>query len=192
AEIVLFNAAGSELGLYGEAGEPGNQYSIIPLYTDQLGAFCDYVVENWDSFGIEGDPVIGHLSWEGAFGRSSDTEGTRAYCEAAGVGYAGAEYFLPGTPDISTQLQGLVDAGANIIYTSSLASGPAQVAGTVAALGLTDSVVLGGANWALDSSVIGLGGEATEGIIGNLPYLWWDELEEPGVQTVVGYWAANR
>lgn len=191
-EIPLLVAAGSELGLYGETNEPGYVFATIPLYADQLAAFCDYVGENWASMGIEGDPVIGHLSWEGAFGRSSDTETARAHCEAAGVGYAGAEYFLPGTPDISTQLQTLVDAGANIIYTTSLASGPAQVAGTVAQGGLTGQVVVAGPNWVLDTSVIGLGGEATAGIVGNLPYLWWDELAEPGVQMVASYWAENR
>ncbi len=193
AEIPLLVAAGSELAFYGEDGQsPGYAYGIIPLYTDQLGAFCDYVGANWDAMGIEGEPVIGHLSWEGAFGRSSDTEGVRAYCEAAGVGYAGAEYFLPGTPDISTQMQGLVDEGANIIYTTSLASGPAQVAGTASALGLRDSVLLAGSNWALDTSVIGLGGEDTNGVMGNLPFLWWDEVQEPGVQIVLNYWAQNR
>ncbi len=190
--IPLLVAAGSELGLYGEENEPGHVFAIIPLYADQLAAFCDYVGANWASMGVEGDPVIGHLSWEGAFGRSSDTDAARAHCEAAGVGYAGAEYFLPGTPDISTQMQTLVDAGANIIYTTSLASGPAQVAGTIVQSGLTGQVLVAGPNWVLDTSVIGLGGEATAGIMGNLPYLWWDELDQTGVQLVSSYWAENR
>lgn len=194
SEIVLINAAASEKALYGETGEPSWQFSSIPLYVDQLGLFCDYVAANWETIsaerGIEGDPVIGHLSWEGAFGRSSDTDTTKAYCEAAGVGYAGAEYFLPGTPDISTQLQTLVEAGANIIYTTSLASGPAQVAGTVATLELP--VLVSGVSWALDTSVIGLGGAATNGLVGNLPYLWWDEAEEPSIQQITAIWAEKR
>ena len=190
--IVLINAAASELALYGEDGEAGWQFSIIPLYTNQLGAFCDYVAESWDMMGMEGEPTIGHLSWEGAFGRSSDTETTRAYCESKGIGYAGAEYFAPGTPDISAQLQTLVENGANIIYTTSLASGPAQVAGTIDTLGLTGSVMKAGVNWALDTSVVGLGGASTIGITGNVPYYWWDETDHPGVQVVEQYWTANR
>ncbi|MCL4877794.1 MAG: ABC transporter substrate-binding protein [Anaerolineae bacterium] len=191
-QTPLLLAAGSELALYGEDGQPGYIFATIPLYADQLAAFCDYIGENWSTMGIEGDPVIGHLSWEGAFGRSSDTEAARAHCEAAGVGYAGAEYFLPTTSDISTQLQTLLDNGANIIYTTSLASGPAQVAGTINALGLSDQLVVAGPNWVLDTSVIALGGEAAAGIMGNLPYLWWDELDQTGVQLVAGYWAQNR
>lgn len=188
--IVLINAAASELALYGETGEPGWQFSAVPLYVDQMGAFCQYVAENWAAMEMEGDPVIGHLSWEGAFGRSTDTEATRAYCESLGVGYAGAEYFLPGTPDISTQLQTLVDGGANIIYTTTLASGAAQVASTVATLELP--VMVGGVNWILDSSTIFLGGAATAGMAGNMPILWWDEVENPAVQQVTAIWAEKR
>jgi ABC-type branched-subunit amino acid transport system substrate-binding protein len=191
-EIVLWNAAASELALYGESGEPSWQYTSTPLYVDQLGGFCDYVAANWESMGMEGDPMIGHLSWEGAFGRSSDTEGTRAYCESVGVGVVGAEYFLPGTPDISTQLQTLVDAGANIIYTASLATGPAQVASTAQTMGLGDSLMLGGVNWVLDTSVILLGGENVLGMTGALPYLWWDDIDNQGVQIVTGVWAEKQ
>ena len=52
AGIVLLNAAGSELALYGEEGQPSVQYTALPLYVDQLGAFCDYVGENWASMGM--------------------------------------------------------------------------------------------------------------------------------------------
>jgi len=194
-KIPLLVSAGSEKAFYGEDGaSPSYGFGIIPLYTDQLGLFCDFISENWATIaeerGIEGDPVIGHLSWEGAFGRSSDTDETRAYCESKGVGYAGAAYFLPGTPDISTQMQGLLDKGANILYTTSLASGPAQVATTAQTLGA--SAIIAGSNWALDTSVIGLAGEASNGIYGNLPFLWWDELTEPAVQEVVAVWSEKR
>jgi ABC-type branched-subunit amino acid transport system substrate-binding protein len=194
-QIPILLAAGSELALYGESGdEPAYTFAIIPLYTDQLGNFCDYVSdeENRAALGLEGDPVIGHLSWEGAFGRSSDTEETRAYCESVGVGYAGAEYFLPTTSDVSTQLQSLVEAGANIIYTTSLASGPANVAAAVASADLQGEVLLAGSNWALDTSVIGLGGADTAGIVGSLPYLWWDETDNEGVLAINAAWATER
>lgn len=192
-QVPILLAAGSELALYGENGdEPAWTFAIIPLYTDQLGNFCNYVSENWESFGIDGDPVIGHLSWEGAFGRSSDTAQTRAYCESLGVGYAGAEYFLPTTSDVSTQLDLLVSNGANIIYTTSLASGPANIAAAIAGAELKGQVLLSGPNWVLDTSVMGLGGLDTDGITGSLPYLWWDELENPGIQIVSNSWAVNR
>lgn len=192
-EIPILLAAGSELALYGETSDaPGWIYSIIPLYTDQLGLFCEYISENWADFGIDGDPVIGHLSWIGAFGASSDTPNTQAYCESLGVGYAGAEAFLPTTSSVAEQLQVLVDAGANIIYTTSLATGPVLVAKAIAGAELQGQVLLAGTNWALDTSVIGLGGADVNGIVGTLPYLWWDDVEHPGVGLVLNSWLTNR
>lgn len=192
-EIPILLAAGSELALYGEnADTPGHVFAIIPLYTDQLGLFCEYVSENWDQFGIEGEPTIGHLSWLGAFGASSDTDNTRAYCESVGVGYAGAQSFLPTASSVSDQLTRLVDDGANIIYTTSLATGPALVAQAVAAAELQGQVLIAGSNWALDTSVIGLGGQDVNGIVGALPYLWWDQVDHPGVQLVLNSWLTNR
>ncbi len=196
-EIPILLSAGSELALYGETGdEPGWTFAIIPLYTDQLGTFCDFINENWGNeelgLDIEGDPVIGHLSWEGAFGRSTDTPQTRAYCESLGIGYAGAEYFLPTTSDVSTQLDVLVGEGANIIFSTSLASGPANVAAAIAGAELQGEVVQAGVNWSLDTSVIGLGGVDTQGIIGAQPFLWWDDIDNLGVQIVNNAWATNR
>jgi ABC-type branched-subunit amino acid transport system substrate-binding protein len=192
-EIPILLSAGSEFALYGEdADSPGWEFALIPLYTDQLGLFCEYISENWGQFGIEGDPVIGHLSWLGAFGQSTDTENTRAYCEAQGVGYAGAESFLPTASSVSDQLTRLVDEGANIIFTTSLATGPALVAQAVSAAELQGQVLVAGTNWALDTSVIGLGGADTASLVGNLPYLWWDQVDHPGVQLVLNSWLTNR
>jgi ABC-type branched-subunit amino acid transport system substrate-binding protein len=192
AEIVLFNAAGSEKALYGESSdEPGYQFSIIPLYTDQMGAFCTWIADpaNRETVGLEGDPVIGYLSWPDAFGRSADTPATRAFCESVGVGFAeNSQLFLPDTADLSPLIVNLTEQGANIIYTNTLATGPANIAKTLSAMGIRDQILLAGPNWVLDSSVIGLGGEDSFGIVGNLPYLWWDELTNPGVQIITGIW----
>jgi len=194
-EIVLFNAAASEKALYGEDGEPGWQFSFIPLYTDQLGAFCDYIAvpENREAVGLEGDPVIGHLSWPDAFGRSSATPATEAYCESVGVQVVDTpQFFLPDTADLSPLVTALTEEGANIIYTTTLATGPANIAKTIKAMDMENPPMVAGVNWVLDTSVIGLGGEDAFGIVGNLPYLWWDELENPGIQLITGQWVQNH
>jgi branched-chain amino acid transport system substrate-binding protein len=197
-EIPVLISAGSVEGLYGADGQsPGWIFATNPLYVDQLGMFCDYVAANPERFP---DPVLGHISWEGAFGRSSDTAETRAYCEAAGVGYAGAEYFLPTATDITSQIQNLLDNGANILYTTSLASGPALVAATVVNMGIEDSVTISGVNWALDTSVGLLGQQtfgsdglpSTNGLVGSLPFLWWTERAEPGIALINAQADANQ
>lgn len=193
-QIPLLVSTASVLGVYGEDGNtPGWVFGITPLYQDQLGAFCDYISENWEQFGIDADPVIGHVSWLGAFGQSTDTDATRAYCESKGIGYAGAEYYFPIVPDITTQIQNVVAEGANILYTTSVADGPSRLATTAAAMELPigEEMILAGPNWVLDNTLIRLAGESGVDFIGQLPYVWWDEVDHPGIQVVQQYWLDN-
>jgi ABC-type branched-subunit amino acid transport system substrate-binding protein len=188
-EITAFTAGLSTPGLYGESGqEPGWAFGMVPLYTDQLGAFCDWVADTWDK---EEPPKIAHLSWMGAFGQASETPETTAYCESVGVEVVGSEYFMPGTPDLTVQIQSLMADGANILYTTSLATGPAQILKDAAALGVTDELMIAGCNWALDLATVGLAEAAANNLIGLLPYTWWDETDHPGIQIVTQEWLDN-
>lgn len=200
-EIPVFLFAGSTIGLYGEkADTPGWIYAGIPLYTDQFGAFCKWVASAWTTdLKREGAPVIGHLSWEGSFGRATETAETTAYCKAQGVEVVGGEYFLPTATDVTAQINNLVSKGANILYTTTLASGTALIAKDLTTLGLEEQVLLAGANWVLDSSV-GLLGQrtlkpsgmpSTDGVLGLLPYTWWDE-KHPGTALVQEQFTANN
>jgi len=190
-EIPVLISAGSVEGLYGEdAASPGWIYATNPLYADQLGSFCKYVSDNADRFP---EPVIGYISWPGAFGEAAYTPETIAYCNSVNVEVVDTpEYFPPTATDIGTNLQNLVDAGANILYSNSLASGPALIAKTIVDLGLEDSVQLAGVNWVLDTSV-GLLGRTTlgsdglpavNGIVGSMPFRWWTERELPGIALI--------
>jgi ABC-type branched-subunit amino acid transport system substrate-binding protein len=187
-EIPVLISAGSVPGLYGEdANSPGWIYASNPLYADQLGSYCKYVSENAEMYP---EPVIGYLSWPGAFGEAAFTPETISYCGSLGVTVLDTpEYFLPTATDITTNVQNLVDAGATILYSNSLASGPALIAKTVVDLGLEDSVQLAGVNWVLDVSV-GLLGRTTlgsdglpavNGLTGSMPFYWWTERQVPGI-----------
>ena len=189
-EIVSLISAGSVEGLYGEDGAtPGWIYASNPLYVDQIGAFCDYIGANSEQYP---DPVIGYISWPGAFGEAAFTSQSIAYCAEAGVGFVEEpQIFLPTDTDIVNQVLNLTDAGANILYTNTLASGPVLVTETVRALGLEGEVTIAGVNWVLDTSVGILSGQragdgmpATNGMLGSMPFLWWTEITEPAVQFV--------
>lgn len=197
-EIPVLISAGSVDGLYGEENEGGWIYATNPLYTDQFGAFCEFVAENSEMYP---EPVIGYMSWAGAFGEAAYQEEVIAYCASLGVTILDTpEYFLPSATDISTQVQNLVDAGATILYTNSLASGPYLVAKTLVDLGLEDDVQLAGVNWALDVSVgllsrasIGSDGlPAVNGIVGSLPFRWWSETTDPAIALIREQAAANE
>lgn len=191
-EIPVLISAGSTEGLYGEdAASAGWIYASNPLYADQLGSFCKFVGANPDSF--PQNPTIGYISWQGAFGEAAFTPETISYCASQGVTVVETpEYFLPTATDITTNVQNLTDAGANILYTNSLASGPVLVAKTVADLGLEDELVLAGVNWVMDTSVgllsrTALGSDglpAVNGLYGSMPFLWWTERDQPGIALI--------
>lgn len=201
-EIAAIISAGSIEGLYGENGdEPGWIFATNPLYADQFGNFCDFVGEDALDMYPE-NPTIGYISWPGAFGEAAYTEEAISHCEAAGVTVLDTpEYFLPTATDISGNVLNLVDAGANILYTNSLASGPAAVARTVTELGLENEVMLAGVNWALDTSVgllssgqtLGEDGlPSVNGLVGSLPFNWWTERQIPGIALLNEQAAANE
>ena len=102
---------------------------------------------------------------------------------------ADPQFFLPTDTDILTQVQNAIDGGANIIYTNTVASGPALIAGTLVDLGMEDDIKLAGFNWVMDTSVGIWSGQrvlkpdglpSTDGMFGSMPFLWWTELSQPG------------
>ena len=198
-EIVSLIAAGSIESLYGEDGQaPGWLYASNPLYINQFGSFCEYVAANPDSFP---EPVIAFVTWPFAFGLAGMEPAAREYCADLGVAVlAEPQIFLPTDTDILTQLQNAIDGGANIIYTNTVASGPALIAGTLVDLGMEDDVQLAGFNWVMDTSVGILGQRvlkpnglpSVDGMIGSMPFLWWTELSNPGVQFVQQQFTANN
>jgi WD40 repeat protein len=181
---------GSVKALYGEGGQtPGWVFGTNPLYVDQVGSMCDYIAANPDLFP---KPVLGFINWDEAFARSADTDESRAYCESVGVGYAGASYFSGDATHIQPHIQNLIDAGATILFTQSLDTGPVLVAKTVAEMGLQGKVTLAAVNWAMDPTVGLLGGKniradglpALSGMIGSLPLRSWAETNHPGIQLI--------
>lgn len=196
--IVVFISAGSVEGLYGEDGQtPAWLFASNPLYLSQFGDFCEFVAENPDTFP---EPVIGHITWPGAFGEAAATPEADEYCTGLGVEVIDEkQIFLPTDTDILTQVQNLLDQGANILYTNTLASGPALVASTLVDLGMEEDVKLAGVNWVMDTSVGILGQRSlkangmpsVDGIYGSMPFLWWTETSNPSVQFINQQWAAN-
>ena len=198
-EIVSLIAAGSIESLYGEDGQtPGWLYASNPLYINQFGSFCEFVAANPDTFP---EPVIGFVTWPFAFGLAGTEAAAQEYCSGLGVEVLPEpQIFLPTDTDILTQVQNAIDGGANIIYTNTVASGPAVIAGTLVDLGMEEDIKLAGFNWVMDTSVGILGQRvlkpnglpAVDGMFGSMPFLWWTELNSPGVQFVRQQFTANN
>ena len=198
-EIVSIISAGSIESLYGEDGQtPGWLYASNPLYINQFGFFCQFVAASPEVFP---DPVIGFVTWPGAFGLAGTEPAAQEYCGSIGVEVLPEpQIFLPTDSDILTQVQNSIDAGANIIYTNTLATGPALIAGTLVDLGLEEDIKLAGVNWVMDTSVGILGQRvlkpnglpSVDGMFGSMPFLWWTETSNPAVQFITQQFNANE
>jgi branched-chain amino acid transport system substrate-binding protein len=194
-QIVNLSAGLSALAFYGP--ESGYTFGLGPIYTDQFGFFLDYVTENWDSIKPEGagDEIkLAHLSWPGAFGQGALTAESRAYAESLGVEIVTEEtYDLSPTADTTTAILNAQAAGANVIWTNTLAFGPSALMNGLGALGLQGEFVLGGCNWAMDLATYAFVSDPSlaVGLISPFPYLWWNNADHPGIQYAGELFAAN-
>jgi ABC-type branched-subunit amino acid transport system substrate-binding protein len=180
---------GSTASAYGEDGKTlGWVFATNPLYTDQVGAMCDYIAANPARFP---HPVMGFINFDDDWAHTA-TEESRAYCASLGIGYAGASYFSGNDTYIHPHVQKLIDAGANFLYTNSHENGPALVAKTLVELGLQGKVTLATVNRAMDPYVA-FSGEANlgadglpmiNGMLGSLPVRSWAETNNPGIQLI--------
>jgi ABC-type branched-subunit amino acid transport system substrate-binding protein len=180
---------GSTASAYGSDGQTlGWVFATNPLYVDQVGAMCDYIVANPDRFP---HPVIGFINFDDDWAHTA-TKDSHAYCESLGIGYAGVSYFSGDDTYIHPHIQKLIDAGANILYTNSHENGPALIAKTLVEMGLQDKVTLATVNRAMDPYVA-FSGEANlgadglpiiSGMLGSLPVRSWAETGNPGIQLI--------
>jgi hypothetical protein len=182
---------GSTKGLYGADGQtPGWIFATNPTYADQMGAFCQYVSQRPQQYP---NPILGYLSWNELFGKTAFTPETVGYCTSVGVKVLNTPaYFEAGATNIRSQVQGLLDGGASIIYSNSLASGPVLIAKTLLDMGLRDSVTLAVSHTGLDASVGLLGKDdvdlsglpAVDGLLGSLPARSLSETDQPAIQFI--------
>ena len=185
---------GSTASAYGEDGQtPGWVFATNPLYVDQVGAMCDYIVAHPERFP---HPVIGFISFDDEWARTA-TEEARPYCASLGIGDAGVSYFSGHDSQtdrsyIQPHVQNLMDAGANILYTNSHENGPALVAQTLFEMGLPDKVTLAAVNRAMDPYVA-FSGEANldanglpmiDGMLGSMPTRSLAETDNAGIQLI--------
>jgi hypothetical protein len=204
-ELPVIISAGSIPGLYGEdADDPGWIYATNPLYADQFAMFCDFVASDPETFP---DPVISYVGWGGpvaAFGLAAYTEDSVSYCEEAGVTVLDeAQTFLPTATatEVSTLVENAINDGATIIYVNALASGPVRVAEAIELIGFSGELAIGSVNWGMDTSVMLLsaaslrasdGLPVVDGIYGSMPFFWYSDVEQPGIQLMLEQAVANE
>lgn len=171
---------------------------VAPIYSDQFAGFLQFVSDNWADIKPEGagdDIVVGVVGWEGPFGAGATTPNAIAFAESLGITVLDLEtYAISAEADLVTPLQTLALGGANVIYIQSLGFGVAQGVGTLRALEMWDSVVVGTVNWGMNTDVLNVLGEnavAANGMYGVFPYNWWNDTDNPGIQQMTAAFVAG-
>ena len=190
-------AAGlSSVAFYGP--ESGYTFGYGPIYPDQFGLFLDWLSANWadQKPASAGDEInLAYISWPTAYGQAALTEESRAYAESLGVNIVAEEIFdVSPTADATTAILNAQAAGANVIYTNSLAFGPAAILNGLGALGLRDEFFVGGNNWATDLATYAFVTDPALAVGFTSPFIseWWTDTDVAGIETAHAIFAANE
>ena len=178
--------------------ESGYTFGLGPIYPDQLGYVMNFLKDNWETYGPAdaGDEIkLAYLSWPTAFGQGGLTDESRAYLEELGIEIVAEEtYDVSPTADTTIAILNAEAAGANVIWTNTLAFGPAALLNDLNALGLRDQFVVAGDNWAMDLATYAFLADPAFGVglIAPFPYLWWTDTDNAGVQYAQELFDANE
>ncbi len=187
-------------GLSGQAFyvNSGYTFGYAPIYADQFGLIMSYLREHWADLkpADAADEIkVAYLSWPTAFGQGALTDETRAYLDELGIELVLEEAFDPApTADTTTAILNAQAAGANVIWTNTLAFGPAVILNDLNSLALRDQFVVAADNWAMDLSLYAFLADPAYGVglITAFPYLWWTDADNPGIQYAEAVFSANN
>ena len=195
-KIPGLSAGLSSQAFYGK--ESGYTFGLGPIYPDQIGYTMKYIVDNWAELKPEnaGDEVkLAYLSWPTAFGQGALTDESRAYLADLGVEIVAEEtYDVSPAADTTMAILTAQAAGANVIWTNTLAFGPAVILNDLNSLGLRGDFVVAADNWAQDLSLYAFLADPAYGVglITPFPYLWWTDTDHPGIQYAQSIFDANE
>ncbi len=195
-KIVNITAGLSSKAFYGEGS--GYTFGLGPIYPDQIAFTMEFLSENWAEYkpADAGDEVkLAYISWPTAFGQGGLTDESRAYLAELGVDIVAEEtYDVSPTADTTTAILNAQAAGANVIWTNTLAFGPAAVLNDLNSLGLRDQFVVAGDNWTMDLATYAFVADPSYavGLMAPFPYLWWTDTDNAGVQYAQSLFEANE
>ncbi len=194
-KIVNITAGLSAKAFYG-AGS-GYTFGLGSIYPDQLAFTMKFLSENWATYkpASAGDEIkLAYLSWPTAFGQGGLTAESRAFLADLGIEIVAEEtYDVSPTADTTTAILNAQAAGANVIWTNTLAFGPAAILNDLNSLGLRDQFLVAGDNWTMDLATYAFLADPAYGVglVAPFPYLWWTDTDNPGVQYAQGLFEAN-
>ena len=194
-KVVNITAGLSARGFYIDSGY---SFGLGPIYPDQFGLVMTFLHDNWAAYkpADAGDEIkLAYISWPTAFGQGALTPATRAFLDDLGIEVVAEEtYDVSPAADTTTAILNAQAAGANVIWTNTLAFGVSVVLNDLNSLDLRDQFVVATDNWGMDLATYAFlaDGAYGVGLISAFPYLWWTDADNPGVQYAESLFAANE
>ena len=194
-KIVNLSAGLSAQAFYVDSG---STFGLGPIYADQIAFVMEFLNENWDTYkpaGAGDEIKLAYLSWPTAFGQGALTDESRAFLADLGIEIVAQEvYDLSPTADTTAAILNAEAAGANVIWTNTLAFGTSVILNDLNALGLRDQFVVAADNWAMDLATYAFLANPAYGVglIAPFSYLWWTDMDNPGVKYAQQLFEANE
>jgi ABC-type branched-subunit amino acid transport system substrate-binding protein len=195
SKVVNITAGLSARGFYIDSGY---SFGLGPIYPDQFGLVMTFLHDNWAAYkpADAGDEIkLAYVSWPTAFGQGALTPETRAFLDDLGIEVVAEEtYDVSPAAETTTAILNAQAAGANVIWTNTLAFGVSVVLNDLHSLDLRDQFVVATDNWGMDLATYAFlqDGSYGVGLISAFPYLWWTDADNAGVQYAESLFAANE
>lgn len=146
-------------------------FLVGTTYSDQIIIALQWALQDWADKGNEGTPTVAVLHHDSPFGQSPiDSYGPDGTEFAQENGIDLTAIAMPsGATDLTPQLTQVENSGANYIIIQNVSSPAALLVQDAQRLGMEDVQIIC-LNWCADENLIELAGDASEGVVGTLPF----------------------
>ena len=168
----------SKLGIIGEA--PYN-FLIGVTYSDQMKIVLRFILEQWKDPSRK--PRVAFIYSDTEFGRSPIPDG-RTYAAANGIEVVAEEIVSLNAREAKEQLMRIKQKQADFAILQETTWAASIILKNAKQMKLNTKFI--GLNWCADEKLIALAGEASEGFIGTMPFVFTDPAI-PGIAKIMEY-----
>ena len=153
--------------ILGDPTEAPYNFLIAPTYSDQFFIVLDYIKEDYTTRGGTGRPTVALMHNASPFGLSPWQQGGREYAESIGVD-ARAFEMPAGATDFTAEVTRIRQFGAQYVVFQNTSAPAALALRNARSLGLDATFIC--LNWCANELLIDLAPEATESVVGSMPF----------------------
>lgn len=151
----------------GNPEEAPYNFLVAATYSDQFFIVLDWIKEDFAARGETGPPTVALMHNASPFGLSPWQQGGEAY--AAQIGLVAKAYEMPrGATDFTAELTRIRQAGAQYLVFQNTSGPVALAVRNARSLGMDVTFVC--LNWCANRLLTSLAPEASEGVVGSMPF----------------------